>query len=256
MIKNVFLILAKIFGKYRVLGILKSMALLSRNLTQFMHEVQLKFEWFIPPVPEWHNHFNDQFYQFRKDRNPLWTERGVFNLLAMKDQAKVLELCCGDGFNAYHFYSVRASSIISVDFDQNAITHAKRYNQVHNVEYRLCDIRSEMPEGKFDNVIWDAAIEHFTQDEIDNVLKSIKERMTNEAILSGYTLKENEAGKGLIYHEYEFKSKEDLLRFFTPYFKNVKVFETIYPWRHNFYFYASDGILPFDTSWEKQIRSN
>ena len=54
-------------------------------------------------------------------------------------------------------------------------------------------------------------------------------------------------------HLREFKSKEELKNILLPYFKNVRVFETIYPSRQNIYFFASDGILPFDSDWEQSI---
>lgn len=57
-------------------------------------------------------------------------------------------------------------------------------------------------------------------------------------------------GVSLKQHEYEFADKEDLKRFFVPYFKNVIVWETIYEDRHNLYFMASDGELPFTKEWE------
>ena len=38
----------------------------------------------------------------------------------------------------------------------------------NNIEFILGDIRNDIPEGPFDNVIWDAAIEHFTEEEIRN----------------------------------------------------------------------------------------
>ena len=107
-----------------------------------------------------------------------------------------------------------------------------------------------MPEGLFEIIILDAAIEHFTEEEIDDLMKNIKVRLKEGGILSGYTIVENISGvKALSHHEREFKSKEDLKSFFEPHFKNVKVFETIYPSRHNLYFYASDSILPFDNNW-------
>jgi hypothetical protein len=94
-----------------------------------------------------------------------------------------------------------------------------------------------MPEGKLENIIWDAAIEHFTPDEIAKVLGGIKSRLTDDGILSGYTIVERADGKkSLSHHEYEFKSKEDLLRFLSLHLKNVTVFETEYPGRHNLYF--------------------
>ena len=111
-----------------------------------------------------------------------------------------------------------------------------------------------MPEGKFENVVWDAAIEHFTENEIDKILKNIKDRLTDFGILSGYTIVEKQDGsKSLEHHEYEFKNKEDLLRFFTPHFNNVTIFETLYPSRHNLYFWASDGTLPFRNDWPNAI---
>ncbi len=236
----------KIFGKSIHSTFFKGIAKATRGLAAFAHKVQMKYEWNVPPQPEWFDHYCDQFYLFRKTQNPLWVERGIFGLLAIKQNANVLEICCGDGFNAYHFYSIRAGQIVSV-----AIPHAKKYNEAKNVEYRLCDIRYAMPEGMFDNIVWDAAIEHFTEAEIDKLMGDIKARLKPNGIVTGYTIVELPSGKkSLTHHEREFKSKEDLKSFFEPHFKHVKVFETIYPVRHNLYFYASDGVLPFDDEWE------
>jgi SAM-dependent methyltransferase len=241
----------KIFGKNNVLGVLKGFAFFTRKLAAFAHRLQLRFDWGALPEPEWFDHYVDQFAKFHETQNPLWVERGTFGLLAIEEGAKVLELCCGDGFNSYHFYSIRCSQIISVDFDKNAIPHAKKYNQAGNVEFRLCDIRYEMPEGIFDNIIWDAAIEHFKEEEIAAIMRNIKSRLKPGGILTGYTIVEKASGEAsLSHHEREFKSKEDLKSFFEPHFRNVKIFETIYPSRHNLYFYASDGSLPFDADWK------
>jgi hypothetical protein len=90
--------------------------------------------------------------------------------------------------------------------------------------------------------------------EIGDILKNIKIRLSDCGILGRYSIVERDDGaKHIHQHEYEFKNKEDLLRFFEPHFKNVKVFETIYPTRHNLYFWASDGALPFDDAWQFMI---
>lgn len=103
--------------------------------------------------------------------------------------------------------------------------------------------------------MWDAAIEHFTQDEISQIMFNIKSNLAPDGILSGYTIKESESGhKHLHQHEYEFHDKEDLARFLTPKFKNVHVFETIFPERTNLYFYATDGKLPFEQNWNLYSR--
>lgn len=170
----------------------------------------------------------------------------MFGSLALRG-GDVLELACGDGFNARNFYSLRSHQVVACDFDPAAIATAKRKNSAPNIQYLLRDIRSEMPGGPYENVVWDAAIEHFTPAEIRDVMCNIKKRLTREGILSGYTVVERPDGqKQLNHHEYEFRDMDDLRSFLSPHFANVRVFETIYPVRHNLYFWASDGEVPFD----------
>ena len=249
--KKIVLSFISLIGKQNLGAVLKFFSSFTRKLAYYAHALQMKYDWKVPPQPEWFDHYCDQFYLFPKFGNPLWVERGTFGLLAMKQGAKVLELCCGDGFNSSHFYSIRAESIIAVDFDKDALIHAKKYNKRANVDFRFCDIRLGMPDGTFNNIVWDAAIEHFTELEIEAIMQAIKARLADKGIVSGYTILEKESGeKHLTHHEYEFKSKEDLKRFFDPHFKYVKVFETQYPNRHNLYFYASDAVIPFNEGWD------
>lgn len=250
----IYRFIRKIIGRKTFVNFVGIVNSFLRKITGLGHIWQQRLEWEVGAEPEWFNHFNDQFWQWRLTRNPLWVERGCFNLLAMNQGANVLELCCGDGFNSYHFYSIRAKKVLAVDFDKGAIAHAIKYNQTVNLTFEKRDIRNKFPSGKFDNVIWDAAIEHFTKSETKKILKKIKNSLSNTGILSGYTiLRADNENKLHPLHEYEFKSKSDLLRFFTPFFRNVKVFETDYPKRKNLYFYASNGILPFDDNWLWQV---
>lgn len=212
-------------------------------------------EWRIPPQPEFFDHHIDLYYQWLDTRNPLWLERGIFGRLALKG-GRTLELACGDGFNARNFYSSGSREIVACDFDPRALKIALSKNLHHNIKYVQADIRCAMPEGKFDNIVWDAAIEHFTPKEIGKILRDIKNRLNSDGVLSGYTIVEKKSGeKSLSHHEYEFKSKEDLMGFISPYFKNIKVFETIYSNRHNLYFWASDeeSAIPFSNEWPNAI---
>lgn len=257
MIKRIYRLFDQILGKNKLLPVLKVFSHLSRNFAYFTHKLQFKYEWGDDvDTPEWFDHYVDQFYLFRHTQNPLWLERGVFNLLAINHGANVLELCCGDGYNSFHFYSIRAKHIVSVDFDINVITHAKKYNQALNIDFLLCDIRNQLPNEIYDNILWDAGIAHFTEFEIADLMYNIKARLSPNGILSGYTIVERQHCKSLEQHEYEFKSKEDLVRFFNPHFKNVKVFETIYPSRHNLFFWVSDSLLPFDQNWDSVFESH
>jgi len=223
-----------------VVEALKVVNFLMRKLSALTHFLQYAVQWYPKPRPEWFDHYLDQHWQWSAKNNSLWVERGVFSRLVMKPNSKMLEICCGDGFNTRHFYSSRASSILALDFDKEAIPHAKRYNSAHNVTYLQKDIREGLPAGPFDNIVWDAAIEHFTEAEIDKLMGELVRRLRPDGILSGYTIVEAADGRKMnALHEYEFKSKQDLARFFTPHFKFVKVWETIYPMRHNLYFAAS-----------------
>ena len=150
-----------------------------RRVVGIGYKYQFEAEWRIDPTPEWYDHLIHQYWFWPLSRNPMSWERGIFSMLPMKNGCRVLDLCCGGGFFAHHFFSSRASSVISVDFDPNAIVHAKANFQAHNVEFRLCDIRTDMPDGTFDNVVWDAAIEHFTEAEAGHVLADIKRRLTD-----------------------------------------------------------------------------
>ena len=242
--------------KNPLLRFIKPWNALLRKIISKSHKIQMQIEWGIPTNPEWFDHYEDLYYLWgHENKNSFWLERGVFSSLAVKEHANILELCCGDGFNAQHFYAPKAVKVVAVDFDESAIKHARKYNQSPNIQYDVKDIRSDMPGGEFDNIVWDAAIKHFTENEIAALMKTIKSRLKVGGVLSGYTIVERAGGKSLAQHEYEFKDKKDLLRFLEPYFANVIVFETIFPERHNLYFYASDGILPFTEKWDKIIYS-
>lgn len=102
-------------------------------------------------------------------------------------------------------------------------------HSAENIEYLLGDIRIDIPDGPFDNIMWDAAIQHFTEEEIQSLMARIKKVLSPGGVLSGYTIIEGHTGeKHLHQHEYEFHNKEDLGRFLTPFFKNVLVMHNVY----------------------------
>lgn len=223
---------------------------ISRRVAANAHRLAMEWEWGRPPEwkskrrPEFFNHHQDLFYVWLKSRNSLSWERGVFSGLCLQG-GRVLDLCCGDGFYARNFYSLRSREVVACDIAPQAIAYARRHNAGPNIFYQLCDIRRDFPGGSFENIVWDAAIEHFTLPEIAGLLPRIKSALTPGGILSGYTVAEKKHGKQHPEHEHEFRSQEDLRDLFRPHFRNVVVFETLYPKRHNLYFWASDAPLPF-----------
>ena len=95
----------------------------------------------------------------------------------------------------------------------------------------------------YDNIIFDAAIENFNEEEIKNILTKIKDSLNFNDILSGYTIIER-GDKSHHLHEYEFKSKEDLESILKPYFSNIEIIHSKSKenngQRENLYFFASN----------------
>ena len=227
-----------------------------RRFSALTHRFQFLVEWSVDN-PEYFDHNIDLYSSWHRSRESFPLERGVFSSFAMSSNSHLLDLCCGDGFNSFYFYSLRAASVTAIDFDLDAIRWAKRNYRAKNLMFTVGDIRTDIPEGPFDNIVWDAAIEHFTESEITKIMERIKVVLVPNGTLSGYTILEpTHGGKHLHQHEYEFHSKEDLGRFLSPHFRNIHIFETVFPTRTNLYFYATDGTLPFEQTsslYSKQI---
>ena len=231
---------------------------IARAWAKSAHKRLMTAQWGMGSNPEWFDHNIDHYYQWHQTGNSLWLERGIFSSVCLKHGGDVLELCCGDGYNAANFYSHKTRAVTACDFDISAIKSAQKNWRRPNLEFVVADIRTQMPSGKYDNIVWDAAIEHFTESEIEKLMKDIKARMKSDSVLSGYTIVERDDGiKHIHQHEYEFQSKEDLMRFLEPHFAHVVVFETVYPSRHNLYFWASDddSQIPFNHHWQAMCTS-
>jgi SAM-dependent methyltransferase len=227
----------------------------ARALSAATHRLQFLIEW-GDDNPEYFDHEIDLYYSWSATRSSFPMEGGVWSSFALKEGGSTLDHCCGDGFYSKMFYLLRSSSVTAIDFDPEAIRWANRNHRAPNVTFILGDIRSDIPDGPFDNIIWDAAVEHFTPEEISALMSRIKSVLEPGWIVSGYTLLDGDDGeKHLHQHEYEFHDKEDLTRFFKLHFANVEVFQTVYPSRTNLYFYATDGPLPLEKSSHLFVRS-
>jgi hypothetical protein len=218
---------------------------LIRGLSSRAHRFQLRVEGVLRPQSEWFDHYVDSNWQWGATGRSSFVERGVFSNLVIRPGASVLELCSGDGYNAKHFYAGRAARVVGVDANPEAVAHARRMNSGDNIGYELCDIRQTLPDGPFDNVVWDSALHHFTPQETGAILSLLKERMAPGAVLSGYTEIEDVE---YAYRKVDFRNKSDVAELLGRGFKHVMVIETPDPERTNLYFFASDSRerLPLD----------
>lgn len=225
-----------------------------RHLAAAGHHFQYIYEWrLMARPPEWFDHYTDLYWRWHRSRNPTSWERGVFGLLAMRDGCRALDLCCGTGFFAYYFYSGRAGSVIAMDYSDKAIAQAKRNFRASNIEYRQGDIRTELPDGPFDNVTLNAALEYFSPSEAQALMRDIKARLAVGGILSGNSIVARPTGVAHLDQKQEFFSREELATFLKGHFAHVTVLNTHFrdPGmdRMNLYFFASDGMVPFEVGW-------
>jgi hypothetical protein len=253
MVASALRVLVRVFGPENTIKMIRAQNKILRDLTARAHSLQMLLEWDVLSHSDYFDHYLN-LNGWHASRNPMWTERGCFNLLAMKAGDEVLEICCGDGFNSYHCYSQRAGRLVAVDENAAAIAHARKNHSAANIDYQICNILENIPGGAYDQVIWDDAIAVFSRDEIRQVSKAIKAKLKNSGVFSGCTHIVDPRASNL-YPNFKsfFESKEDLASLFSADFENVKVFETIYPSRHNLYFFAADGVLPFDPGWRDQF---
>ncbi|MEA2214473.1 MAG: hypothetical protein QOK19_34 [Solirubrobacteraceae bacterium] len=218
---------------------------LLRRISAAGHRLQYRLEGFLRPAAEWFDHEVDVQWQWPAMGRSSFLERGVLSALAIRPRSEVLDLCCGDGFYASRFYAARASRVVAIDLNESAISHARRHHARANIEYRLGDIRDELPAGPFDNVIWDSAIHHFTLAEAAIVLASLHRCLRDDGVLSGFA--DIEPDSRYPYVHMELADASALADLLAAEFAHVAVVETLDGGRQNLYFFASDvrARLPF-----------
>lgn len=173
--------LLKLIRSLGGLSVVRQLNASLRRLTAFFHRLQFALEWEAGSIPNWFDHSLDLYWHWPRTGNSLGIERGVFSLLAIRPNARVLELCCGDGFYTNFFFSARAGNVLAVDIDPLVIKIARRNYARKNIEFRVVDIIKNMPEGTYDNIVWDSALEYFDVNELGILMRKISQRLTQLA---------------------------------------------------------------------------
>lgn len=236
----------------------------SSKVTEKFYGLLMMIEWGRNPSPEWMDHDQDYFYQARVKGETFFLERGVLPKILLSELIKdkknlnslnILDLCCGDGFYSQFFLHDIAKNITMIDLDPKALIRSKkRKNKLpflngKNFNYINANIISDKIENillkknillKYDLIIFNAAIEHFKEEQVFEILNSCKKLMTKKGIIFGYTLVEDE-DHVFDHHELLFKTKDDLKKLVNKNFNNVECFQSISQTRHNLYFLAKNN---------------
>lgn len=226
----------------------------SRAISHNVHSMKFLFDFQISPATLFTDHFLNQFYFMSALKRTWWVEGPAFCGLAIKPGARILELGCGTGYYTDIFFSPFAADIVAIDIDPRAIETARRMHQASNIRYETMDFREKLPEGPFDVVVWTPTIVAYTPADVHTMMGRLRQNMSKHALLCGWTAVESDHdGEDVLW--YDLKSLANRLN---RYFENIRAFErihtTVQPPRHEMYFYASDGPLPFDNEWPHHVR--
>jgi SAM-dependent methyltransferase len=179
-------------------------------------------------------------------RNPDFLARGLHNRELIRPGDVVLNLCCGDGFFDYYFYSGVAGHVDGLDLDGRALCLARRNHSAPNITYHATDcIAVPFPREKYDRVFWDGALAHFEEKDVHTVMEKIRKVLPPGGILAGSEALENPEHKTVDHHQ-AFPEPPDLRRFLMKFFPYVVVKE-IPPIRGRYreaYFRCSDDPGP------------
>jgi 2-polyprenyl-3-methyl-5-hydroxy-6-metoxy-1,4-benzoquinol methylase len=238
---------ARATAKPHLVRVLRRVNQAMRAANRFTHRLQTEVEWGWPPPPEWFDHHLGTHYAQESQSQTIGEERGVYATLAVPAGGRILDLCCGDGWYAKHFFARKAASVVSVDYDADALAYARRVNAHPAVTYEHRDVRSSLPDGPFDGVVWSGAIEHFTEAETTRILEALRARMRPGAVLAGDTILAARQGVHLVYHAREYSSERDLVDVLSGVFGHACAWRSEHPTRTELYFFASDdrARLPF-----------
>jgi SAM-dependent methyltransferase len=230
------------------------LAEVSRLVAYNAHNLKLLCDLQISPTSLYTDHYLNQFFLMSVFKRSWWVEGPAFCGLAIEPGSRILELGCGTGYYTDVFFSPFASEIVAIDIDPRAIETARRSHQAKNIRYEVMDFRKTLPEGIFDVVVWTPTIFAYTPDEVHTFMTRLREVMRPNARLCGFTcIETSHRDPEALW--YDMNSLAERLK---RYFRNVRAFErvhsTVQPPRHELFFFASDGILPFDGEWQHGVR--
>ena len=166
-----------------------------------------------------------------------WCEQAVYARKEMFKNCVVLDLCTGDGFFPYYFYTDFAKRIDTVDFDKDAVAYAKKhYSQEKIRHFQKNIITEDLPSNDYDRVFWNTAIDYFSHDEQLLVLDKVIAASKKDMMLVGSVPKVAEGVRHSNNHNQQFSHKKDLEAVFSKKFKNYEIFHTDYNDEGIFYF--------------------
>lgn len=131
----------------------------------------------------------------------------------------LLDIGCGDGFFDRRFFAERCRRIDAIEIEPDSIRRAQRDGN-GKIQYHLLDaVNQPFPSEKYDVIVWDAAIGHFSKEGVQPVLQKITPALKEDGVFVGSESLGHEGHDHLQF----FETTDDLKRLLTPHFKHVGV---------------------------------
>ncbi len=161
--------------------------------------------------PEWFDHRHHLLYPERYF-NDYWTISANNIISVLPQQAKLLEMCCGDGFYDFYFYKDRCQEIIGVELNDDVYNQSVRLHSADNITYLHQSILDFTPQDNyFDTVSIRGAIEHFSEENQQVIFKKALKTLKVGGWFCGDTVANLEQEHSLlISHEHEWINEDQM----------------------------------------------
>jgi SAM-dependent methyltransferase len=132
----------------------------------------------------------------------------------------LLDIGCGDGFFASRFFAPRCSAVDAIDIEPSAIRHARAHNAHPRIAYSVRDaVDQPFPRERYDAVVWDGALGHFSPETTHRVLAKIRDALAPGGVFVGSETLGDEGHDHLQF----FASTDDLGDLLGQHFAHVQV---------------------------------
>jgi len=135
-----------------------------------------------------------------------WTIVIHDSLVKMPMGARVLDLCSGDGFYAYYFYRHRASEITCIEIGLAQHRQAVRLHSAANITHVNGSVLEyELRENYYDVVTIRGAIEHFSEEAQQVLLKKVRKALKSGGWFCGDTVANPDKNNSKLLNAHEFE---------------------------------------------------
>ena len=185
-----------------------------------------QWRWVDPlRVPHFFDHRVGAFGFLNGGGTPFGYYRAYFAAELIRSGDRLLDIGCGDGFFTRRFFAALCTQVDAIDVDASAIAHARRHNAAANVAYTELDaVLDPFPGTRYDVVVWDGALGHFSREMTSGVLEKIAAALDQDGAFVGSESLGPEGNDHLQF----FGSLDEIGALLAPHFNHVELRELAY----------------------------